>query len=694
MSAFRRISEDARFRPFLTTHFDAEGFIRGVIKDGKSEEVFVDLEACIAEVNEEIKSYISAHKHDLMSGMQDVAVLAARYQTLQSLSSRVRASVDRLKKETVDTHRLVQSRTIELERIHTTGIILRQLRQFAHALAQLEHYVNDGSDMGTDGKDIRQYTSAAKTLYELEQLIVVPELQAVEMVTGHAASIRTFGTQLRQASKERLLVGLRDRNQAVVADCLQIFFNLHSLPEIVLLAVDNAVRATADVSCASIDLDIMVSIAPDLGAAEVVSDKLLVTPASSGKKGVLDAASASRQASQLRVAMRELSHLWSSKLFEQALQIHVLQRVIAKKEDPSTHMRFVEVLRSSDTLGESSDLTSGNLIDLFYNRLVVSLQDVISEKIKRYPLAAARVYPSLRKAAADVSSELKAMASKHSGSVEDVMLSIFSGYEGSSCVEMGSIRANNCFGSLSWSLEDSTLGQLSTVPHLPGALTGGALSQRHHHAGPAPVGYSCMQFRATDDAHEGAALGALLESWPGLGSQSGLHSHDGSGARGTEERDVSGAILTHSMQERGLLEGLRPMRDRYLIGVFSRITAPIQQMFPELEGYTSAVPSKRDLLSFVKVVQAELVDAASESDTGLIRFVCKEIAKAVQLLVSKIEGMVQTTAESSKIDSTKKFARTFAQEHNHQLVVLVTQLRDAVEKLPLQVLQSMHCSFV
>lgn len=117
-------------------------------------------------------------------------------------------------------------------------------------------------------------------------------------------------------------------------------------------------------------------------------------------------------------------------------------------------------------------------------------------------------------------------------------------------------------------------------------------------------------------------------------------------------------------------------------------------MFPELEGYTSAVPSKRDLLSFVKAVQEELVDAASESDTGLIRFVCREIAKAVQLLVSKIEGMVQTTPETGKMDPAKKFARTSSQDHNHQLMVLVTQLRDAVEKLPSQVVKLLDESSV
>jgi hypothetical protein len=119
-------------------------------------------------------------------------------------------------------HSLVLNRTTELERIHATGIILRQLRQFAHSLAQLEHYVNDQSIGQRDGKDIRHYNSAAKTLHELEQLIEIPQLQQVQLVVDHTSSIRAFGKQLREAAKDRLLVALRDRNQATVADCLQV----------------------------------------------------------------------------------------------------------------------------------------------------------------------------------------------------------------------------------------------------------------------------------------------------------------------------------------------------------------------------------------------------------------------------------------------------------------------------------------
>ncbi len=96
--------------------------------------------------------------------------------------------------------------------------------------------------------DIRQYVAAAKILFELEQFLNVPSLQAVQLVSSNANAIRLFGRRLREAARGRLISALRDRNQAAVADCLQIFFNLESLPEIVLVAVDHVVKAAADIS--------------------------------------------------------------------------------------------------------------------------------------------------------------------------------------------------------------------------------------------------------------------------------------------------------------------------------------------------------------------------------------------------------------------------------------------------------------
>ncbi len=60
--ALRRIGDDSRLRPFLSSHFDAESYIKNVIKDGKSEECFANIVSCIEDINAEIKDYISQHK--------------------------------------------------------------------------------------------------------------------------------------------------------------------------------------------------------------------------------------------------------------------------------------------------------------------------------------------------------------------------------------------------------------------------------------------------------------------------------------------------------------------------------------------------------------------------------------------------------------------------------------------------------
>jgi Golgi transport complex subunit 5 len=98
-ASLRKVSEDSRLRPFLSAHFDAQAYIKSVIKEGRSEECFNNVSQCIDEVNEEIKSYISQNKEVLMSGMQDVAQLSERYSLLYSTSQKLQRNVERLKKE-------------------------------------------------------------------------------------------------------------------------------------------------------------------------------------------------------------------------------------------------------------------------------------------------------------------------------------------------------------------------------------------------------------------------------------------------------------------------------------------------------------------------------------------------------------------------------------------------------------------
>jgi hypothetical protein len=103
--------------------------------------------------------------------------------------------------------------------------------------------------------------------------------------------------------------------------------------------------------------------------------------------------------------MREIAREWGAMISDQAMQINVLQRVIAKKEDPSTHVKFIDVLES---VGQGNPaLASNRLLDLFWARLQTSMQDVAAEKLKIQPVASSRIYPYLRKVAVEAVNTLK-----------------------------------------------------------------------------------------------------------------------------------------------------------------------------------------------------------------------------------------------------------------------------------------------
>ncbi len=120
------------------------------------------------------------------------------------------------------------------------------------------------------------------------------------------------------------------------------------------------------------------------------------------------------------------------------------------------------------------------------------------------------------------------------------------------------------FGSLRWSLQDSALGQLGVTPEL--------------HAWYAGI---------KDDAETVASGEALIREMDMLDDQGGGHEDDGSdnidfsggGLTAKGLSSSSAAASSDGMQlERGFIGGLKPMRDRYLIGVLARITAPIHQV--------------------------------------------------------------------------------------------------------------------
>ncbi|KAG5181568.1 hypothetical protein JKP88DRAFT_165492, partial [Tribonema minus] len=129
-----------------------------------------------------------------------------------------------------------------------------------------------------------------------------------------------------------------------------------------------------------------------------------------------------------------------------------------------------------------------------------------------------------------------------------------------------------------------------------------------------------------------------------------------------------------------MLVALAPVRDQYLLESLARLTKPVEQMFLHHDGYMAAVPSKHDLASFVKAMQAEAAVAtdAVGGHVSLAPLVMRGAAKAVKLFCSKVSRLLA----SRSVRDRANWAKTADQTHNMQLLTLITQLRTAVVQLP------------
>jgi len=340
-----------------------------------------------------------------------------------------------------------------------------------------------------------------------------------------------------------------------------VFYNLNCLPDIVLVAIDTTIRSFVEATVASLDLDSLFNAHNELinstsGApAQNVSTSMGSLVAATTKP----VKKSQSNFAQMRVAMREISYNWTSHIHEHAMQINVLQRVISKKEDPTTHKKFSDVLRH--TVSNNPSLASGRLLDVFWERLCTSLQDMANEKVKSQSAAAARIYPCLRKAALETLSSLEALSSKDRN--RDTLSS------GQASNAFGADFGINNFG-VAGSLGSDNSSVFGSSLWSPGELVLGAIGVNRKGNGLRKV---------TQRESDSRLLSSNTMSVRHLGGGGG---GGGGGVGGGSSS--GGSMFDELIEAQGLIAGLRPMRDRYLASALQRMTTPVQQMFPEMAG--------------------------------------------------------------------------------------------------------------
>jgi hypothetical protein len=105
-------------------------------------------------------------------------------------------------------------------------------------------------------------------------------------------------------------------------------------------------------------------------------------------------------------------------------------------------------------------------------------------------------------------------------------------------------------------------------------------------------------------------------------------------------------------------------------------------MFPQVEGYQAAMPSKHDLQAFCRAVQAELLGGFAEGGPWLLPHLSQGVVDAVGLFCGKVEGMMKAGEGARNLNPLRGWVLCPEKEHNLQLLQLVAFLHQALRRLP------------
>jgi hypothetical protein len=192
--------------------------------------------------------------------MQGFSLLVDKYNGLSLTSSQLKRDVARVEGDIQSREKVLKARFNELQNIHNTSILIRKLRQFLHIKIQIDNLIKAslrGSGAGYSNAHvvdtssvishlgIRQLGTISKLIHEAESCLGVDDIGSdggvektvpgpnsilsIHLVQKGYKDIQAYANQLRVFTRSSLLDAIREKNQSVIAACLQVRTSFSSL---------------------------------------------------------------------------------------------------------------------------------------------------------------------------------------------------------------------------------------------------------------------------------------------------------------------------------------------------------------------------------------------------------------------------------------------------------------------------------
>uniref|UniRef100_A0A2K6H0M6 Conserved oligomeric Golgi complex subunit 5 n=1 Tax=Propithecus coquereli TaxID=379532 RepID=A0A2K6H0M6_PROCO len=313
----RELLQDECYSDFLNEDFDVKTYTSQSIHQAVIAEQLAKLAQGISQLDKELHLQVVARHEDLLAQATGIESLEGVLQMMQTRIGALQGAVDRMKAKIVEPYNKIVARTAQLARLQVACDLLRRIIRILYLCKRLQGQLQGGS---------REITKAAQSLNELDYLSQGIDLSGIEVIENDLLFIARARLEVENQAKRLLEQGVETQNPTQVGTALQVFHNLGILKDTIIGVVDGY-RATLKENINSA-LDIKVLTQPSQSAVR----------GGPGRSTMPTPGNTAAFRASLWTNMEKLMDLICSVCG----QVQHLQKVLAKKRDPVSHICFIE----------------------------------------------------------------------------------------------------------------------------------------------------------------------------------------------------------------------------------------------------------------------------------------------------------------------------------------------------------------
>uniref|UniRef100_A0A2K6TIK2 Conserved oligomeric Golgi complex subunit 5 n=1 Tax=Saimiri boliviensis boliviensis TaxID=39432 RepID=A0A2K6TIK2_SAIBB len=313
----RELLQDECYSDFLNEDFDVKTYTSQSIHQAVIAEQLAKLAQGISQLDKELHLQVVARHEDLLAQATGIESLEGVLQMMQMRIGALQGAVDRIKAKIVDPYNKIVARTAQLARLQVACDLLRRIIRILNLSKRLQGQLQGGS---------REITKAAQSLNELDYLSQGIDLSGIEVIENDLLFIARARLEVENQAKRLLEQGLETQNPTQVGTALQVFHNLGTLKDTITNVVDGY--------CATLEENIN-------SALDV---KVLTQPSQSALRGGPGRSTMPTpgNTAALRASLWTNMEKLMDHIYAVCGQVQHLQKVLAKKRDPVSHICFIE----------------------------------------------------------------------------------------------------------------------------------------------------------------------------------------------------------------------------------------------------------------------------------------------------------------------------------------------------------------